>query len=284
MFIKAIKNNLECIKPFNSASKTPYSDTLKSDLFPLVFINDEGYVLTTKAVATRILVADKIRDRYDAIRKELIENKIPPKKIYKKYKVKDDDVVILKNVFLNSLSGWKGIQIYMHEYLDLALLKFEEPKDIYCKEYPILAKDNPSQGEYLCRLGFPYPEFNAFRYDHSCRDIIVNEMINNNIQIFPVEGMVTRNLLDSKNNLSMFELSNNTYIGEGPIINKKGELVGFQVGAAFKDNEIDINTKIKRNNKEIEVKQYNFIPYSLCINIKTIKEFLDKHKVKYEEK
>lgn len=284
MFKNAINKNLDCIKPFATAFKTPYSDNLTKNMFPVVVLNDEGWVLTTRGAVNHIILADKVRERYENIREELIENKVPPKKIYKKYKVKDDEPVIAKNVFLNTLESWKGLKIFAHETLDLALIKFEDAKNIFCKDYPVLAKKNASQGEYLCRLGYPYPEFSAFRYDHRSKDIILNEVINNSIQLFPLDGMVTRYLADKDGNISLFELSNYTFPGEGPVINKDGELIGFQVGAAYKDTEIDISTKLKRKDKEIEINQYNFVPFSICINIETIKEFLDKYKVSYKEK
>lgn len=286
MFKDAIKKNLECVKPMATAYKTPYSDELITNMFSMFLINDEGWALTTKSVANNIVIAEDIHNTYEKIKAELIANKVPPKKIYKKYNIKEDSAVILKNVFLNTLDSWDSMKIFAHEYLDLALIKFENPGGFACEKFPVFAKNNPVQGESLCRLGYPYPEFSVFRYDYASKDLMLNRVIEYGLQIFPIDGMVTRYVADEKKNLTLFELSNPAFIGHtgGPIINTKGEIVGIQMTTAYKDTYSDINANIKRNRKDIEVNQYNFIPLSLCINIETIKEFLDKHNVKYETK
>lgn len=286
MFKKAIKDNLECVKAISTAYKTPYQDELVTSMFSIVLINDDGWALTTKQIANNIVVADKLHGVYEDIKKELIENRVPPKKIYKKYGLKEDSAMILKNVFLNTLTSWSGMKILAHDYLDLALIKFEEPKGILCKKFPIFALDNPVQGESLCRLGYPYPEFKAFKYDHATKDIILNDLIDNGLQVMPLDGMLTRNLLDESGNMSLFELSGNSLMGQigGPVINTKGEIVGLKVGTAYKDPEFDIKSSIKRKLKEVNVEQYNFVPLSLCANVNTLKKFMDDNKVKYNTK
>lgn len=286
MFKNAIKKNLDCVKPMATAYKTPYSDELVTNMFSLFLINKDGWALTTKSVANNIILAENIHNVYDKIKTELLANKVPPKKIYKKYKIKDNDPVILKNVFLNTLDSWTGLKIYVHEYLDLALIKFENPEGFACSKFPVFAKHNPVQGEYLCRLGFPYPEFSAFRYDYGSKDLVLNRVIEYGLQVFPIDGMLTRYVADEKKNLTLFELSNQAFIGHagGPIINTNGEIVGIQMSMAYKDAYCDINANIKRDHHELDIKQYNFIPLSLCINVETIKEFLDKYNVEYETK
>ncbi|HPF82841.1 MAG TPA: trypsin-like peptidase domain-containing protein [Bacilli bacterium] len=286
MFIKAIENNLDCVKAISTAYKTPSSDEVISSMFSFIVINEEGWVLTTKSVANNIVFADKIHTDYEKVRQELLENKIPPKKIFKKYKLNDDSIMIFKNVFLNTIASWTNLKIFAHDTLDLALIKFDDPKDLVCSKFPIFAKEDAKQGEMLCRLGYPYSDFKAFKYDHSKKDIVLNEIVDGNLQIFPSEGMLTRYLLDSNKNLTLFEISNYSFIGQigGPIINKNGEIVGLLLGNAFKDAEIDINAKVKRGNKEVEIKQNNFIPLSICLNVTEIKKFLDENKVKYKTK
>ena len=281
MFINAIKK-AGYVKPFSSAYKTPYNDEVIRSMFSVILINDEGWVLTTKGVLANIIEADKIHKRYEKIKEELILNTVPPKKIYKKYKVLKDEPVILKNVFLNTISRWSGMELFGHEYLDLALVKFENPEEILCDKYPVFGS-NPSQGEMVCRLGYPYPELEVLKYNHASKDIELNNMLMINPQVFPIEGMVTRTLLDEKGNPTLFEVSNGACVGHigGAVINKKGELIGMQIGTAYKDTGIDINSKIKRNNKEIDISEHSLIPLSICVNIEAIKEFLDKYKIEY---
>lgn len=286
MFKDAIKKNLECVKPMATAYKTPYSDELVTNMYSLFLINEEGWALTTKSVANNIIAADKIYENYEKIKEELLANKVPPKKIYKKYKIGENDAVILRNIFLNTVDSWNGLKIYAHEYLDLALIKFENASGFACEKFPVFAKKNPEQGETLCRLGYPYPEFSVFRYDYMTKDLVLNRVIEYGLQVFPLDGMLTRYVADEKKNLTLFELSQASFIGHtgGPVVNTKGEVVGIQMTIAYKDTFSDITAKIKRKQKELEVNEYNFIPLSLCINVETIKEFLDKYEIKYETK
>ena len=283
MFIKAIENTRTCVKPFVTAYKTPNNDELVNTMYSFIMINDEGWALTTKAIASNILYADKVHKTYEKIQEELLENKIPPKKIYKKYKIKDNDILILKNVFLDTVSSWDGLKVYAHETLDLALIKFDNPKDLFCNKYPVFSKELPKQGEMLCRLGYPYSNLDVFKYDHLRKDIVLNEIVDVGLQIMPMEGMLTRYLKEN-DVVSMFELSGHSFISHigGPIINKKGEIVGIESSNAYKDSMQDIDSAIKRDNKEIPIKQYNFIPFSICINAIEIMKFMDKYDIKYK--
>lgn len=285
MFKEAIKISRDYIKPVVNGYKTPYSDEVISGINTVMVINQDGWVLTCRHIAENIILADKIMNKYIEIKEELIANKVPPKKIFKKYELNDESPLIFRNVFLNLIDSWNGMQIYMHDYLDLALIKFEEPGKIFCEKFPIFAKENAEAGEYLCRLGFPYPEINCFSYNHAIKDIVINKDFDSNFQPFPLDGMLTRILIDDKKKISLFEMTNAALLGQngGPIFNKDGYVVGLQVGNASKDIGLDINAKLKRNLKEIEVKQYSFMNFGIGINVAAIKEFLDKYNVKYKE-
>lgn len=284
MFKEAIRNNITNIKPLVTGYKKPFSDGIINSIGTVIVLNEDGWVLTCKHLADTIVIADQIMNKYEDIKKELFENKIPPKKIYKKYDIKDDQALIMQNVFLNLIEKWDSIRIFAHEYLDLALIKFENPGKIMCDKYPIFAKENASIGEYLCRIGFPYPEINCFRYNHVTKTICVKEDFNSNIQPFPLDGMVTRYLLDNKGNNTLFEMTNPILLGQdgGSILNKDGYIVGMQAGSVSRDTYLDIDTDLIRNNSTVHAKQYNFINFGIGINVDTIKKFLDEHDVKYK--
>ena len=285
MFKDAIKANLEYIKIFSSAYKTSNSDEVVGDIGTIMLINNEGWVLTCKHIAENIVRADKIATTYEEIKKELIENKIPPKRIYKKYGINDSDILILRNVFLNVLSSWSTIKLVLHETIDLALIKFEKPEEIYCKKFPVFSKTNPDIGENICRIGFPYSEFSPFKYDYRLKDLVLKNDIDANLQAFPVDGMVTRNLLDPSSNPTMFEMTNPGFKGQagGPIINTSGSVVGMYIGSALKDLEIDVDVKLKRGIKDFNVNQASFMALGLGINVESIKDFLRANNVKFKE-
>jgi len=285
MFKEAIKKNIDYIKPIVNGYKTPYSDEIYGGMGTVMVINEEGWVLTCRHIAENIIIADKIMEAYKDIKKELIENKMPPKKIYKKYGIEEESAVIFRNVFLNLIDSWNGMQIFMHDYLDLALIKFDNPGKIFCEKFPVFAKENAEPGESLCRLGFPYSEIKCFNYNHVIKDIAIEKDFDSNFQAFPLDGMLTRILIDDKHKVSLFEVTNAGLPGHsgGPIFNKDGVVVGMQIGNASKDIGLDIDTKLKRGIKEIPIKQYSFVNFGIGINVTAIKEFLDKHKVEYKE-
>lgn len=284
MFKDAVRNNISSVKPLVSGYKKTSSDDIINSIGTIVVLNNEGWILTCRHLVDNIVVADKIMHKYEDVKKELFENKSTPKKIYKKYDIKDDQPLILKNVFLNLIDKWDGMKIIAHSYLDLALIKFENPGEILCDKYPVFAKDDAVPGESLCRIGYPYPEINCFRYNHVTKDICIKEDFNSNMQPFPIDGMLTRYLLDDKGNSILFEMTNPSLLGQdgGPIVNKDGYIVGLQVGSASRDTHLDVDTDLNRNGSIVHAKQYNFMNFGLGINVRTIKNFLDEQKVKYE--
>lgn len=284
MFKKAVKDNIEYIKPIIHGYKYPNEEKVYNNMNTVMIVNEEGWVLTCKHVAENIVIADKIMARYEKVKKELFENKIPPKKIFKRYDINDKDILILRNVFLNLIDKWDGLSIIAHKTLDMCLIKFDNPKGMKCKKFPVFAKANPSQGETLCRLGYPYQGIECFTYSHTIKDLIIDSGFESFFQVFPIDGMMTRHLIDEERNISLFEMTNPALIGQsgGPIVNKHGYVVGLQVGTGSKDLGFTINTKIDRDNKEIDVKEYPFMHFGIGINVETIKAFMDENNVKYD--
>ena len=84
-----------------------------------MIINEDGWILTCKHIAQNIILADKIMEKYQEVKKDLIANEVPPKKIYKKYGISEETAVIFRNVFLNVVDTWTGMRVFMHEYLEL---------------------------------------------------------------------------------------------------------------------------------------------------------------------
>jgi hypothetical protein len=87
-------------------------------------------------------------------------------------------------------------------------LKFNDFKNLQYQSCAKFLKDSSKikQGDFLCRLGFPFPEFTNFKFNEAVDDIEwTNEGINGSPR-FPIEGMVTRFLAED-NKLYGIELS-----------------------------------------------------------------------------
>ena len=79
-------------------------------------------------------------------------------------------------------------------------------------------------GDYLCRLGYPFPEFTNFKYNLSDDEICWTEENSISTPRFPIEGMVTRHLCDENGSVWGIELSTPGLKGQsgGPLFNSDG--------------------------------------------------------------
>lgn len=84
----------------------------------------------------------------------------------------------------------------MHPSQDLAILVFKGfTKTLYQGYARFKSDDNDiRQGKQLCRLGFPFPEFNNFKYNYKTDEIEWTKEGNPWSPSFPIEGIVTRML------------------------------------------------------------------------------------------
>ena len=137
----------------------------------------------------------------------------------------------------------------------------------------------------MCRIGFPYKDIECFKYNHVIKDLVIEDGFDPYFQPFPMDGMVTRYLVDDDKKISLFEMTNPSLIGQsgGPIVNKDGYVVGLQTGNGSKDIGITIKTEIRRNTKYENVVKYPFAYFGIGINVNTIKDFLKEHNVSFKE-
>ena len=154
--------------------------------------------------------------------------------------------------------------------------------------FRFLKKDTTQikQGEFLCRLGFPFPEFTNFKFNNQADDI---EWVKEGVKAsprFPIDGMITRFLGDGKGGAYGIELSTPGLRGQsgGPLFNSDGVIYGMQSRTKHLHLGFDIeNKKISSNGKEKKVNDYSFIHLGECIHVAVIKDFLTKHQVKFQE-
>ena len=111
-----------------------------------------------------------------------------------KHKIDNNSTIQLKNTFLDCVDKMSGFTWHLHPNYDLAILKFNDFTKVICDEYPKFKKDTSDikQGEFLCRLGFPFTEFTNFKFNDQVEDI---EWTKDGVNVsprFPIEGMITR--------------------------------------------------------------------------------------------
>lgn len=294
MFIQAIERAAQFTRPVHSIIRTYAGKNVIPSAGTLFFVNDEGYAVTCKHIAEMLVSADAINRHYNSFAKEkkFLPGDARHKQLLKglelKYKMTAEATIQLKNNFVDCVDSMSGFTFHLHPTLDLAIIKFNDYKKIHYTQYARFIKDDKTllQGKFLCRLGFPFPEFTNYTYNSTTDDI---EWTNNGIHVsprFPMEGMVTRFLADETNGLYGIEMSTPGLRGQsgGPLFDSNGVVHGMQfstkhlhLGFDLVDKEIMVNTTIKK------VSDYSFIHLGQCIHVNAIKAFLQQHNVKYYE-
>ena len=293
MFISAIESVSEFTRPIHTISRTYGGKQVTPGSATLFFVNENGCAITCKHVAELLMSSDNINNQFFQFKKErqLLpadgKFKAQSKGLELKYRYNADSLVQVKNNFIDCIDTMSGFTSILHPTLDLAIIKFNDYNNTYYKGFARFIKDSSAikPGKFLCRLGFPFPEFNNFRYNAATDDIEwSNEGIMHSPR-FPIEGMVTRFLAEN-NQLYGIEMSTPGLRGQsgGPLFDDKGIVYGMQystkhlhLGFDIVDKEIQVNNAVKK------ISDYSFLHLGQCIHVDAIKAFLTEHSVKFYE-
>ena len=294
MFIKAIEEVSKYTRPIHTIIRTYGGKQVIPGASTIFFVNENGYAVTCKHVVELIASSDQVNKTYENFKAE--RNAISGNPKYKqllkglelKYKYSPESIIQIKNNFVDSVDKMSSFTWNMHPTLDLAILKFNDYGQIHYQECARFMKDgsNIMQGKFLCRLGFPFPEFTNFTYNAEKDDM---EWTNNGVVVsprFPLEGMVTRFLADAENSLYGIEMSTPGLRGQsgGPLFDSNGVVCGMQFSTKHLHLGFDLLDKeIMVNNSMRKVTDYSFIHLGQCIHGDTIKAFLQQHSVKFYE-
>jgi len=294
MFEQAIEKVLQFTRPLHSISRT-YGGLLLPGSSTFFFVNDNGIAITCKHVLDLIPAADNINQGYLRFKAE--RNNIPQDGKYKrnlqglelKYKYLPETTIQLKNNFLNCFDKIREITCHAHPTLDLAILEFKGFDKTFYASHASFIKDSSKikQGRSLCRLGFPFPEFNNFKHNADTDDIEWTSTGNPNSPSFPIDGIVTRFVADQQNNgITGIEMSTPGLRGQsgGPLFDSSGIIYGMQ----FATNHLHLGFDIKdidiiNNGKKNKVSNNPFLHVGICVHVDRIKEFLTEKKIAFTE-
>jgi len=294
MFESAIEKALKFTRPLHTISRT-YSGLVSPGSATYFFVNDSGVAITCKHVSNLIPHAENLNKTFLKFKAE--RDKLPKDNKYRKhlqglegkYKYNKETTVQLKNNFLNCFDKFDQIVCHSHPTLDLAILEFKGFNKIYYTSHAIFIKDGKSikQGKYLCRVGFPFPEFNNFRHNPDTDDIEWTKTGNPNSPLFPIDGIITRFVgHPDPGGFAGIEMSTPGLRGQsgGPLLDVNGIVYGLQSLTNHLHLGFDIKDKeIIHDGKKSKVSNYPFLHVGICVHVDRIKEFLAQHKIVFEE-
>ncbi|MDP1817755.1 MAG: trypsin-like peptidase domain-containing protein [Leadbetterella sp.] len=294
MFVNAIEEVGQFTRPIHTISRNYNEKIVSPGAATLFFVNELGCAITCKHVIDLIGSRANINSHYDnfAAEKATIgkNNKYNRriKELESKYNFKSDIIVQLYERFIDCTTdptfNYRWIN---HPTYDLSILIFENFKNPAYQSHATFLKDTSilKQGKFLCRLGYPFPEFTNFQFNEATDNI---EWTNNGkieTPRFPIEGMLTRNLVDGSKIFGI-ELSTPGLKGQsgGPLFNQDGIICGMQSMTNHLHLGFDMkNYEYKTGGNTIKVTNQPFLHVGHCIHTNTIKEFLKANNIKFYE-
>ncbi len=287
MYKKSIKANSKYLIPFVEGIKYYGSDEIEHAIGTMIILNDEGDILTCKHIAMEFINNNKLGEIYSSLINEInnCKTKEELKELEKKYHL-EKDTPVLTNINLPFKVGdTVNIEIKLHDYLDLAIIKFKGA-NLKCDNYPTFAKELPLQGQSVCKLGFAFPEYSYFEYSKENENIVMKNEIISSFPLFPMDGIVTRQIVDEKKQVTMFETSTPGLRGQsgGPIFSPEGLVYGIQSMTKHLDLNFDIDKVVKRGIENKKITYTPFINLGVGISSKEIIKFLDLNNIKYNSR
>jgi hypothetical protein len=293
MFKTAIDQAGGYTRPIHTIMRTYAGKKILPGAGTLFFVNPDGYAITCKHIVELLQQSENINRKYQQFKEE--RGKIPKDSSFQKrlkglelkYHYQADTIVQVKNNFVDCVDSMSGFTWHTHPKYDLAILKFNDFNKIHYSGHALFRKDSTTiqPGEMYCRLGFPFPEFNNFRYNEQMDDIEWTSDGYGKSPRFPIEGMMTRFIAEA-HQIYGIEMSTPGLKGQsgGPLFDDKGLVCGMQfstkhlhLGFDIEDREIVVKNSIKK------VSDYAFIHLGQCIHAETIKQFLKEKNIRYFE-
>lgn len=293
MFVSAIEIASQFTRPIYTIERFYDSKEIHPGAASLFFVNSQGWALTCKHVANILIAGEQLAKRKNDFANDFAAMKGKKKEkqilreLEKKYQLSRKAVFEVKNRIVSCIEGPLDLEIIPHATLDVALLHFKTFTKLLCTTFPIFPKDtiNLKQGKFLCRLGFPFPEFTNFEYMQNTDTIDWTAIGRTDTPSFPIEGMLTRHIISETGQVVGFELSTPGLRGQsgGPAFDIEGKIWGMQSATNHLDLNFDVNIDVIRNGEKKNVRDSAFLHVGHCIHIDVLRSFMQQHNVLFQE-
>ncbi len=293
MFVDAIEKTAAFTRSIHMISRNYGAEAVQPHAATLFFVNADGWALTCAHVARVFRSSEQMKAKYDSFKHELAEIRKPgaagqsQRELEANFEYSEGVQVELHVRFMGCVSGPLSVDIHLHPSADIALLKFHSFDRLMVDSFPVFPKDTTGlrQGLSLCRLGFPFPEFNNFAYDTAQDTIHWTETGRSASPRFPLDGMVTRHMLDASGEITGFEMSTPGLRGQsgGPAFDAEGKVWGMQSATRHLDLDFDVDLEVLRNGLPQRVKESAFLHVGQCIHVNAMKAFMVEKNVEFQE-
>lgn len=292
MFVQAIEEVSRFTSPIYTIQRSLGQKVVRPGAATLFFVNDQGVALTCRHVASLIPFSGTLATNYSRYREEKLKLARDPqqekklKALKQKFGFEANPLCQLL-VRLNCAEGFDAVQVIPHPKYDLAIVKLVNPRNLtYSSHARFLRSGDVRQGKFLCRLGFPFPEFKNYHYNESNDRIEWTQQGISGTPRFPIEGMVTRHLAD-ENGIFGIEMSTPGLKGQsgGPLFDERGIVYGMQFATHHLHLGFDMHQQeILSNGEKIRIEHSQpFLHVGMCIHVNLIKKFLQENNVEFEE-
>ena len=291
MFVSAIDTVARFTFPLHVITRMWGDRTVFPGAATIFFVNADGWALTCKHVAGQLQYSDQLlakHAKFKAERAHLLPGKKSRnalKALTRKYEYSNDVPVEVHLRFMNCGTGHQQVTVRSHPSLDVALLKFSNftsrgPFAVFAQH-----GDELKQGQFLCRLGFPFPEFTNFEYDAVSDQARWTTTGRAETPRFPLDGMVTRHLIDPGGIVVGFEVSTPGLRGQsgGPAFDAEGRVWGMQSATNHLDLDFDVDMDVLRKGQKHRVKDSAFLHVGHCVHVNALKQFMRDNGVNFQE-
>lgn len=284
MFEKSILEVQQFTRPILSVMRT-YENVLAANAATLFFVNEVGVAVTCKHVAEILIIAsNQIWNKFENFKTELRNNPETIQILEQKYGYSSDVTVQILTTFQNCFDTLSGYDVITHPTLDIAIIKFKGfNRTLYSSFAKFISADFVfNTGKFLCRLGYPFPEFTNFRVNPANNNLEWTQEGNQLTPPFPIEGMFTR-LVAENGAITGIELSTPGLRGQsgGPLFDNNGFIYGMQsqtmhlhLGFDMKDKEVQTDFG------KATISNYPFLHVGRCVHASQIVQFLIANQVK----
>ncbi len=266
MFVRALEIVGGYTRPVFTIARRYNTSDIEPATATIFFINDDGWAVTTKHIAQMILESARVDSEYNAFRKE--KEAIPPEANYEdelkvletKYRFGPNSMAQMKVNFFDCVDNLTGFEVKISRKYDLAALHLEGFNQTHYQGHAVFQEnlDMVKPGKFLCRVGYPFAEFQNYNYDPESDDIKWTGGGHKHSSRFPAEGMLSR-LVAGAEGIIGIELTSPAMLGlnGAPLFDETGLVYGMQVGM-------------------------NKAHLTQCIHVNLIREFLDHENIPYE--